>query len=621
MKKNNSLNNFAVRILPVNKRRGAISIFLAIVIPLIIVLGFLLYDLLYLRHRDAKALKIVYSVSEAKLSRYNEFLKKEYFIFANLESAPLDEYVDEYMKLNYYDSNTNYELMRLDEPKYFRKAIVHSSKGMIADEAIDLVKKKLGLDEFQNELVAKINRIDRAMEGIANLISLPSQVRELKTTTNVYKIQTLIYGSRKAINKDSEKFGKLSSRIYKDAEGIENEELSQSKTEDIEKIRKGFEDRNKQVTVYLDEAERLLKIVRKQEEEVEKIEDRISDKKGDIYDIKVEMGNSELTEELIQAYMERIEKIESDIEELESQLEEEEEKLDQLKEDLHTYLEEEAPPDVDKSGYDRFMEGVKKGMSSLLSLFEATSTEAKVLLVLNDFTSKPYGLESGIGDKILINEWCMNVFSSYDKHCEIEKRPIKGELEYLVSGLPSEVASLSMVKLEIAGLRIPPNFVTFFGTKARQHVDDLLVVIPAPYQYIAKALVYTALVGGESYLDVERMLKGEKIRFVKRTDEWRLSIEALKNEGFHSLMTADGGEDSWDKLSYEDYLRILLFIQAEENTVLRAMNVIDATVAVQSDNQFFLSDFSIGHIIDTEYENKSLVSVRHSKIHWVNSYD
>ncbi len=602
-------------------RRGVISIFLAIVLPLIIVMGFLLYDYLYLRHRDTKALKVVYAVSEAKLARYNDFLKEEYFLFANLESLPLEEYVGEYMSLNGFQSTSRAELMSLDNPKYFRQTVVRSAKGLIADTALDLVKRKLGIDVFEDKIMAKVSKIDQSLEGLSLLLTIPNPVRKLKYCDDVTKVKKYIERTRDIMETNSLTFDNLTGEIYEEAGTIEHTEISGLKTEDMEKLERAYVEQKEEIENYLSRVEHFLEPVEVLQETVEDLEDRIHSKLSSISNIETALELDILTAEQRERYEEKLEDLEEEVEELEEELEEPQEELYEAEERLYECLED-APELPETSMYEQFLGSVKTGLEALATLFEMTGTEAKTLMLMNDFTKKPYSNFGGSEiDKLLINEWCLRVFSSYDKGCTIEKRPIKGELEYLVSGSVSEVASMAIVKLKISGLRTVPNFITFLGTDARRDLDNILNAIPSPYCYIAKAVAYTAMSFGESYLDVERLLKGEKIRLIKRKTEWRLSIHSLLNASFSDLTATTSGADSWDRFSYEDYLRVLLYLQSEEDTILRAMNIMDATLYVKSGRLYSLSDFSVGHVVDVDYENQSIFRSRQSTIHFVNSYD
>jgi hypothetical protein len=258
--------------------------------------------------------------------------------------------------------------------------------------------------------------------------------------------------------------------------------------------------------------------------------------------------------------------------------------------------------------------------------------------------------------KAKLNEYYLSIFSSYDLNCprvfdpqnrQNVLRGIKGEAEYLISGIDKEKQSISLVRLKIVAIRSAANLVTLLCDKDKlATVSTATLAIPQPWRSLAYSAAIVAWCGVESYSDINRLMKGEGFYFLKTQTQWAVDFDGLFNGNWKNKVNAkrqteskqstESKESTESKQStesnqsitdpnmyYLDYLRLLLLIQDEETTLLRAMDLIEAELIGTSEGKTSLANFSRGHVIDlTWYVHGifNLVSKDESAIHMRNGF-
>ena len=218
--------------------------------------------------------------------------------------------------------------------------------------------------------------------------------------------------------------------------------------------------------------------------------------------------------------------------------------------------------------------------------------------------------QSSLEQRILMNEYLLGLFSSYDELCPRkidpfdrmeDTRQIKGEVEYLISGIKDERESISMVRLKVMAIREIANLVSIVtdSNKIKQ-ITTATAAIPQPWRSVAFGVSLIAWGSAESYVDVNQLMKGEGFYYLKTDEEWHLDFQSLLSGAWKSQVSGTPKESSGifdPKMYYQDYLRILLYMQPEEDILLRAMDLIDSELYAISDQKVSLSNFSTAHHI------------------------
>ncbi|MDO4753639.1 MAG: DUF5702 domain-containing protein [Bacillota bacterium] len=581
----------------IQKKKGSVSFFLVIVIPIILVAGLKLYDCLFLRYQDEKALKIVSAVSEAHLSRYNAYLKQEYRLVAGLEMGTMPESLELYMDANGYRSTASASSLTLDRPRIFRDAVVKSAMHLAAKGVYDELLKKIGVDGLQKKLTKKLDQIERKMEVVANLIEIPEEIEKMTKTRDISMLKEHIRNLNGNIAVRDGEFDKCKAEIL---DGLEKfEELRASVRETLLQAERKYRDITAEAMRY----------AREVEEYLVEIEEHFNCAERCFQEI--ERLESVLKTEGISP--EAVKEAEERIEALTEQMAEADRKHAIAKAELDKLLQREGAK-VSRGAFSKLVGKIKKGLKRLKDIFDAPVREEEMLDVQEFVIDTPFESDSFL-EKIAIVEWCVQVMSCYRKDGSIDHRAFTGELEYIISGQPFGAAALSEVRVQIAELRAVPNLITFFRTDFKKELDAFLSPISDPFGWIAKTIAYGISVLAESYQDVSVLIEGGKVPLLKSEKDWGLhSDDFLQGRQSKLKMNQEG-------LEYKDYLRVLVFLQREEDIILRSMHLVNASVEKSSGGKYGLKDFSVGHALCVEYRSQSLFTQRKSLIRYENAYD
>lgn len=587
------------------RRKGSITVFLAIALPVILVLGFKLYDYLVLRQNEGKALKITYAVSEAELGRYNKYFRDNYYVFACFDSNQTAQFVLDYLHLNKIrgeDFKATGTYKSLSDPVNFRKAVLNAAPVFLSDNIIQWIKEKLGHIKTNQRIKAFLDEYEIIEEKITEQIKLPKAFKKFKNNQKMSKIKDIIIKSQNQLKEMEESF----SPLIKEAGSILKSEgfpadLKESKTESLEASKTEFERIQKNSKEYLNALDYAVSFALELEREIELEYEALEHAKDQIIREEIEQRILGLEEDLEKAY-EEVKKRAKD--------------------------QNEAPNKSGLSSVKRRFDQAKKLISNWFTGF--LGENGSINLYSQDFENVDYNVDSSLIEKLVINEWCCGVFNSYDKNCPRKfnapgadsQSRIKGEIEYLISGKTSENSSLNTVKLKISAMRYIPNIITLMQSKnIRAEIDLITIAIPAPFNYIASGICYVVLTGAESYIDTIALLRGDGIDFIKKPSDWKLSVQGLLSGAFESSLQIAETQNSDDsKLYYLDYLRLMLAMQREKTIIRRAMNIINSDL-IKIGNGAELSDFSVGHEIELSWTNISPFSSRKSEIKFVNTYD
>lgn len=237
-------------------------------------------------------------------------------------------------------------------------------------------------------------------------------------------------------------------------------------------------------------------------------------------------------------------------------------------------------------------------------------------------------LESGVGTgyrvelntlttKAYLIEYLEDKFNSYDKSREklsedlpveerlevVESTPIDNallqyQMEYILIGKESDVDNLKAVIHKLLLLRTPINYAHLLTDTIKQAEAHALAASlsvlsggvasePVLYQAILWAWSYA-----ESILEVKALLNGSKIALKKDSTDWRLSIANL-----FDISKETGQElDQPNGLSYEQYLKTLLYLQGEDEILHRVMDMIEHNIREKLEEDTFRIDQCISSL-------------------------
>jgi len=218
----------------------------------------------------------------------------------------------------------------------------------------------------------------------------------------------------------------------------------------------------------------------------------------------------------------------------------------------------------------------------------------------------------GIEGRLLFNEYILQNFGnaagkrvSSDDSGDInvkdteedQLRSLEYEVEYIISGKASDRENLESVLTKVFLIRLALNYVYLLGDSGKQAEAEalaatiaLLLLMPEGTEVI-KQLILFAWAAGESTVDIRTLLNGKRAALVKTKENWQVSLPELLTLGSSSGKNGDG--DIAGGVTYEDYLRIFLFMEDQDQTAMRTLDRIEENLAAVQGMDWFRTDCCI----------------------------
>ena len=90
----------------------------------------------------------------------------------------------------------------------------------------------------------------------------------------------------------------------------------------------------------------------------------------------------------------------------------------------------------------------------------------------------------------------------------------------------------------------------------------------------------------ESLADVKCLMQGGRVPLMKTSADWKTRIGDIINFSGKALDTGGGGHG----LNYQDYLRIMLFLEKSQTKNMRAMDIMEMDIRLTPGNTHFCMD-------------------------------
>ena len=174
---------------------------------------------------------------------------------------------------------------------------------------------------------------------------------------------------------------------------------------------------------------------------------------------------------------------------------------------------------------------------------------------------------------------------------EMDKSLLKYQMEYILAGKDTDWQNLEYVAKRLLKWREAANVLYIFTdsikvAEAEAMALALTAVVMCPE--LAEPVKYTILFAWayvESLQDVKTLLAGGRVPIYKSAEDWKTGINSIENvKG--SLDEDSGGRG----LNYQEYLRIMLFLQNENTRTFRAMDIMEMDVRKTAGNARFRLD-------------------------------
>nr|MBQ8253090.1 hypothetical protein [Lachnospiraceae bacterium] len=253
------------------------------------------------------------------------------------------------------------------------------------------------------------------------------------------------------------------------------------------------------------------------------------------------------------------------------------------------------------------MNGVRsKGI--LLLVINDAETISEQTADLTDCISgkKPETKGLGRSERDGVSTWEEFLFDGYIlEKCGTFTNPKKtGQLqyqaEYVLAGKNNDIDNLKSVVTRLLMMREISNVTYLFADQAKVSEAGALAAIlceaagaPVLIEPVKITLLF-AWAYAESVYDVKLLLAGKKVPLIKTAADWHYSLEGMLQVESENVPANTQETPIGNGLSYEEYLRLFLAMEKEEQKVLRMMDIAQMDVRKNSGFQ----QFSLSNCVD-----------------------
>ena len=170
-------------------------------------------------------------------------------------------------------------------------------------------------------------------------------------------------------------------------------------------------------------------------------------------------------------------------------------------------------------------------------------------------------------------------------------------VEYILQGKESDVKNLEGIANKLLLLRWGANILYLYSDSTKRAEAETLALTLSSFLLLPEVspAIEGAIIMGwafaESLVDVRGLFAGDCVPIVKTSEAWQV--------GFSDIPKVIGGIDSFRKstgdTSYEDYLRLFLFMRSGEKELNRSMDVIELSMRELPGKE----NYSLDCLIDT----------------------
>ena len=561
------------------KRRGSVSIYLAIVFLSVVLLVCAIAEAGRVNAVQAKDKAVTMMAADSVIAGYAKQVYDDYGILLVWNKESLDENLSKYIQANIKMadlevSGNDFLGSDLQEVSVTKKVYATDNGGDAFTKQVSEYLKYAGLTNAIAKLINNSKEVkeddskqsvadditDKSYDKLADMVEdIDGLVKDISDTTELSKWNEKI--NKEFVDKSVNK--KLIKEVYKYCEKTKKEIVEKESKIDkaINKIENYLEkksvflkknDYKKSAKDYMDENLSVLK----------KIKDKINKVKEFEFASSVSGNPNEKTN------AEHFANVSMQIEEL-------------LK-DLQVAMITEKDKQ-NKSIFDSAKDIFDKSVLSLVIKDTSNLSTASVKTSsLPSQTSMSKSQESSnLYDKATMGVYSNLYFGNYID--PKKKNALKYGLEYLVAGKDTDKSNLASVVERLVAIRHLPNYACLLQDEARKsEIETIAMSVAAvtclPFlEPIAKAVLTEAWVLAESVNDVKALLAGEKLSLMKTSANWKTSLTNL----FGASAKGDGSG-----FKYEVYLGFLLMITDRDKVVYRTMDLIQMNICKNYNKEF-----------------------------------
>ncbi len=196
---------------------------------------------------------------------------------------------------------------------------------------------------------------------------------------------------------------------------------------------------------------------------------------------------------------------------------------------------------------------------------------------------------SGEPNELIFQTYLFEKCGFYGK--EMEKSLLKYQIEYILAGGDTDWQNLEYVAKRLLRWREVANVIYILTDSAKiaeAEAMALALTAVALCPELAEPVKYTILFAWaylESLQDVKTLLAGGRVPIYKTAADWKTGLNGITN--VKGSLTQDSGGNG---LNYEEYLRIMLFLQDQHSRTFRAMDIMEMDIRKTPGNARFRLD-------------------------------
>lgn len=199
-------------------------------------------------------------------------------------------------------------------------------------------------------------------------------------------------------------------------------------------------------------------------------------------------------------------------------------------------------------------------------------------------------IKSGAKDTYLVDEYILGHFLNHLRGSKEKETFFQNEAEYILKGGFNDQTNYNAVKSDIFLLRNGLNLLHIASdpVKQRKVAEVAAALTLGAGEEIGIPVVAEAWALAETRNDMKLLEAGKQVAAVKSRDNWAVPISGTLEYilGKEYIQPQNGnGED------YEDYLRILLYLEDREEKLLRCMDLIQINMKGSYDEDFDLKEY------------------------------
>lgn len=198
--------------------------------------------------------------------------------------------------------------------------------------------------------------------------------------------------------------------------------------------------------------------------------------------------------------------------------------------------------------------------------------------------------------KVLLEEYLFRKMGCYDM--DKQGSVLKYQLEYILCGKGSDWDNLEGTAERMLVWREAVNAAYVFSdsekiaeAEAMAAALSAVTMLPELLEPVKISILF-AWSFLESMQDIKVLLNGGKEPVVKTAGTWQTNLEDIVNIG--GALKDDGGGEGLD---YDEYLAAMLYLESEDQVLMRAMDVMEMDVRHTPGNMYFCMDRCLDNLM------------------------